>query len=143
MYFRIKEARKTAKLTQCELAEKLGIKVSTLSGYEIGAHDPKSNTLAQIAQICGVTVDYLLGVEPTAYDKLQTALGPDSPTRQALYSIGKQLSPDTFADPNRAELLDIYDVMNDRGRQTLLDVARGLAANPDMKKDGTSKNGTA
>lgn len=34
MYYRIKEARKAAKLTQRELAEKLGIKVSTLSGYE-------------------------------------------------------------------------------------------------------------
>ena len=63
MQFRIKEARKAANLTQRELAEMLGIKVSTLSGYEIGAHDPKSNTLAEIARICSVTVNYLLGLD--------------------------------------------------------------------------------
>ena len=67
MYFRIKEARKAAKLTQKQLAEKLGIKVSTLSGYEIGAHDPKSNTLAEIAKICNTTVDYLLAVDVSAF----------------------------------------------------------------------------
>lgn len=62
MQFRIKEARKAANLTQRELAEMLGIKVSTLSGYEVGTHDPKSNTLADIARICSTTVDYLLGL---------------------------------------------------------------------------------
>ena len=34
-----------------------------MSGYETGKHDPKSDMLAKIAQICGVTVDYLLGRE--------------------------------------------------------------------------------
>lgn len=63
MQFRIKEARKAANLTQRQLAELLGIKVSTLSGYEIGSHDPKSNTLADIARICSTTVDYLLGLD--------------------------------------------------------------------------------
>ena len=62
MNFRIKEARQAANLTQRQLAEMLGIKDATLSGYEIGAHDPKSNTLIEIARICGVTVDYLLGL---------------------------------------------------------------------------------
>lgn len=69
MYFRIKEARKFAKLTQRELADQLGIKVSTLSGYEIGAHDPKSNMLAEIARICGTTVDYLLGIDYAQAEK--------------------------------------------------------------------------
>lgn len=63
MYFRIKEARKAAKLTQRQLADRLVIKVSTLSGYEIGAHDPKSNTLSKIADICHTTVDFLLGID--------------------------------------------------------------------------------
>jgi len=45
------------------LAEKLGINGVTLSGYENGKHDPKSDTLVKIAQICDVTVDYLLGRE--------------------------------------------------------------------------------
>lgn len=63
MNFRIKEARQAANLTQRQLADMLGIKDATLSGYEVGAHDPKSNTLIEIARICNTTVDYLLGVD--------------------------------------------------------------------------------
>lgn len=62
MNFRIKEARQAANLTQRQLADMLGIKDTTLSGYEVGLHDPKSNTLAEIARICNTTVDYLLGL---------------------------------------------------------------------------------
>lgn len=69
MKFRIREARQAANLTQKQLAEMLGIKNATLSGYEIGAHDPKSNTLIDIARICGTTVDYLLGIDRNAYDE--------------------------------------------------------------------------
>lgn len=63
MTFKIREARERCGLTQSALAEKLGINGVTLSGYETGKHDPKSDTLVRIAQICGVSVDYLLGRE--------------------------------------------------------------------------------
>lgn len=64
MLFKIREAREQCGLTQAVLADKLGINGVTLSGYETGKHDPKSDTLARIASICGVSVDYLLGLEP-------------------------------------------------------------------------------
>lgn len=60
MNFRIREARKKAGLTQKELADLLGVKNTTLSGYELGDSDPKSETLIRIADICGCSVDYLL-----------------------------------------------------------------------------------
>ena len=40
----------------------MGLKPSTVSGYESNESDPKSDGLAKIATICGVTVDYLLGL---------------------------------------------------------------------------------
>lgn len=61
--FRIREAREQCGLTQAALADKLGLNGVTLSGYETGKHDPKSDTLVRIAQICGVSVDFLLGRE--------------------------------------------------------------------------------
>lgn len=61
MYIRIKEAREKNGIKQQQLADMLGISFATLSGYECGKHDPKSDTLVRIAQICGVTVDWLLG----------------------------------------------------------------------------------
>lgn len=60
MEFRIKEARKMAKMTQKELAARLGISISTLSEYESGKYDPRSDILCEIADICGVSVDFLL-----------------------------------------------------------------------------------
>lgn len=63
MKFLIKEARERKGYTQVELAKLLNIAGSTLAGYESGDHDPKSITLSKIAQICDVSVDYLLGRE--------------------------------------------------------------------------------
>lgn len=61
MRFYIKEAREQAKLSQKQLANMLKISPSTLNGYEKGKHDPKSDMLIQIAGICNVSVDYLIG----------------------------------------------------------------------------------
>lgn len=63
MNFKIKEARKLAGLSQGELAAKIGVARNTLSGYENGQHDPRSDVLKLIAAACGVTVDFLLGRE--------------------------------------------------------------------------------
>lgn len=63
MKYRIKEARQIAGLSQKELADKMGIHAATLSGYESGAHDPKSDGLMKVADICNVSVDFLLGRE--------------------------------------------------------------------------------
>lgn len=64
MVFRIKEARQIAGISQKDLAAKMGISPGTLSGYESGLHDPKSDSLSKIADICGVSVDFLLGRTP-------------------------------------------------------------------------------
>lgn len=63
MNFRIKEARISAGLSQKELADRMGVHAATLSGYESGAHDPKSDGLMKIADICKVSVDFLLDRE--------------------------------------------------------------------------------
>lgn len=59
----IKEARELIGLSQKELAEKVGIAPNTFNGYETGKHDPKSDILIRIANVCGVTTDFLLGIE--------------------------------------------------------------------------------
>lgn len=59
----IKEAREIAGLSQKELARLLGVAPNTFNGYETGKHDPKSDLLKQIAHACGVSTDFLLGLE--------------------------------------------------------------------------------
>lgn len=77
MIFRIKEARQLAKLTQKELAARIGVSAGTLSDYENGNHDPKSDYLSKIADECGVTVDFLLG-----RDNIKTPPSPDNPDQE-------------------------------------------------------------
>ena len=125
MKFRIKEARLAANLTQKELAEKLGITDATLSGYETGAHDPKSNRLAEIAKICNTTVDYLLGVD---------RVGPS-----------EEKEPDTLVglDKDESRLVSIYRELNQKGKSALMKQADYLMGDPEMKKDGQSSIETA
>ena len=51
------------KVTQKDLAKKLNIAPTTLNGYISNKREPDLETLKNIAQALGVTVDYLLGVE--------------------------------------------------------------------------------
>lgn len=58
---RIRELRKEKKLTQEELGVLLGVKRTTITGYEIGQIDPSSDKLVKLSELFGVTADYLLG----------------------------------------------------------------------------------
>lgn len=63
MTLKIKEARKIAGITQKDLAKQIGVSAGTLSDYESGNHEPKSDVLCSVADICGVTIDFLVGRE--------------------------------------------------------------------------------
>lgn len=58
---RLKELRTSAKLTQQEVAAHLGVERSTYVKYERGNSDPPSSALVKLADMFGVSVDYLLG----------------------------------------------------------------------------------
>jgi hypothetical protein len=47
------------------------------------------------------------------------------------------------ADPAENELVNIYRSLNDIGQTALMGTARGLAANPDMKRGSASNTETA
>ena len=55
---KLKILRKARKLTQQEAAEKLNIKRSTISNYEIDRRAPSINELKRIAEFYGVGLDY-------------------------------------------------------------------------------------
>ncbi|WP_340639746.1 helix-turn-helix transcriptional regulator [Bacillus atrophaeus] len=57
---RLVKLRKSKKLTQQGLADKLQITRSSLSQYEIGKRQPDYGTLKKIADFFEVTTDYLL-----------------------------------------------------------------------------------
>lgn len=60
---RLKMLRKGQKLTQQELAARLGVAKSVVSYYESGDRFPSYDVLIKIARTFHVTTDYLLDIE--------------------------------------------------------------------------------
>ena len=57
----LKTLRKKNDTTQCDLADQLGVKQSTVSSWEIGRSRPTYEQVVAIANIFSTTTDYLLG----------------------------------------------------------------------------------
>jgi len=53
--------RKISGITQKEIAEKVGIAHQTYQGYESGKHEPSIEIIIRIADIYGVTLDFITG----------------------------------------------------------------------------------
>jgi transcriptional regulator with XRE-family HTH domain len=59
---RLKEKRSEAKLTQTELAKKVGVSDRTIQNYELGTRRPQNMEVAQkLAEALNTSVDSLLG----------------------------------------------------------------------------------
>lgn len=58
---RLKDLRKSKKLTQKQLAEKINVTHVSISGYESGNRTPDTDTLQRLADYFEVSTDYLLG----------------------------------------------------------------------------------
>ena len=60
---KLSELRKTHKLSQKALAEKIGYSQNMISQWENGTRDPNTKTLQTLANFFNVSVDYLLDNE--------------------------------------------------------------------------------
>lgn len=60
---RFKEARLQKKIKLIEIAEIIGVSQPTMSSWEAGRADPSLDKLVKLAEIYGVTTDYLLGLD--------------------------------------------------------------------------------
>ncbi|MDI6814267.1 MAG: helix-turn-helix transcriptional regulator, partial [Desulfitobacteriaceae bacterium] len=57
---KIKKLRHTKGWSQAQLAKKLGVHPQHISRYETGFSNPSAEILAKIAEVFGISVDYLL-----------------------------------------------------------------------------------
>ena len=57
---RLKQLRNSRNLTQAQVAERIGVTPSMVSSYETDIRLPSYEVLIRIANLFGVTVDYLL-----------------------------------------------------------------------------------
>lgn len=93
---RLKQAREKAQLTQVEAAKKLEITNGAISGYERNYRDPDTETLSRLAELYGVTPNWLLGVEET---KESTAVLPESQFDQVISDMEKLYGVNLRDDP--------------------------------------------
>ena len=103
----IKDIRTRKGLTQAEVASALGVSSVVYSRYETGSRQPSIDILIQLADIFGVTVDYLLGrqdIEDSIKDLLQ---GTEA-------QIAKVISDDPiiFFEPLCRAGVDVYFVIH-------------------------------
>ena len=61
---RIAALRKAAGMSQKELAQRLKISASTMGMYEQGRREPAVETLTAMAQVFGVSIDFLVTGKP-------------------------------------------------------------------------------
>lgn len=60
-----------AKLTQPQMADKVGVALRTYQKYEEGSRNPQLDTLVDIAMELAVSTDYLLGIGDAPWADLQ------------------------------------------------------------------------
>jgi transcriptional regulator with XRE-family HTH domain len=68
---RLKEAREKKGLSQQGLADSVKTNKQNIAAYEQQRAQPDNKLLAKIADACGVTVDWLLGINKTESDLAQ------------------------------------------------------------------------
>ena len=59
---KLKSLRVEKKLTQKQVADRIGLAISAVSSYESGTRYPSYDVLVKLARIFHVTTDYLLGM---------------------------------------------------------------------------------
>lgn len=63
---RIKYLREQNNLTQTQLSKKLGITRSGVNAWEMGISVPSTQYIVELAELFGVSTDYILGVNKTS-----------------------------------------------------------------------------
>ena len=120
---RIAEARRKKDMTQMELAEKLGISFQAVSSWERGNTMPDIAKLPEIAEILGVSVDYLLGDEAGV---AKGVIEGDLPERV----ISGEVSVD--------EVAEAIPVMKPSEIDSFAERVAELSEDPETKKDEKS-----
>jgi len=107
---RLKEAMRIRDMKQVDLLARTGINKGAMSSYLSGRYEPKQKNLHALARALNVSEAWLMGL--------------DVPMEPSALSPAPSLSPD------RKDLLDKYDVLNDEGKAEAVRYIGMLSAVP-------------
>ena len=121
---KLKEFRKTNKLTQQQIADALNIERSTYAYYENGKNRPNINILSKLSRIYNVTLDALTGNDVDAlsfYDDTEIYNSEDGTGTDRLLSGIKK---------DEREFLVLFRAVNDK--DAVLEFLRKMSVEKDM-----------
>jgi len=88
---KLKSLRKARRLTQSQVAERIGVTKAMISAYETAAKAPSLDVLLRLAGLYGVTVDFLVSVEA---HKLIDVTGLDDDSAALVAALVEKLRSD-------------------------------------------------
>lgn len=94
----IREARKVARLTQQEIAERINVAKSTFCGYETNRTQPDLDKLRRMCVAFGCSADYLLGLPTPPADPVLVAYRNAAPVLQRAICDMLHVAPPVFAN---------------------------------------------
>lgn len=141
---KIKKHRKAKKITQKELAEKIGRTESSIRKYESGATEAPFSVLGSIANALEIPLSALLPrpdafITPELFERTKQAL-IDQATRSGGYETETGYNEDGMTRQQAkfvpaADLIHALEAMNETGREHVTTFAELMAKVPDFQKD--------
>ena len=153
----IKQARVTMRITQAELAKRLGVTPQAISQYERGIKNPKPATLKKIAAALGVEWYELISnsqdeQSEIAKEQMRQAIGrvADIITKPCKYEISDELIedslkkvtisiPTSYNSARLEKMIKDYGKLNDDGQQVAVERVHELTEIPRYKRKSTPK----
>lgn len=69
---RVRVARARLRMSQAELARRIGISATSMNAIEAGQTDPRASRIKAMAEVLRVSTDYLLGMKDEGSELLPT-----------------------------------------------------------------------
>lgn len=166
---RLRAMRKEKGLTQAELADRLGISFVGVSQWESGKRNPKKETLMRLAAVLDVPVSYLAGTatldDDEALEFLARSWGHadyqlmllqhnDGPSEEIerwecvcaeLHRLHEKIAAkyqseqEDLSDRTK-EIVEIFQRLNARGQQKIIDIAGDYAKIPEYQQSTEEKS---
>lgn len=114
---RLVKAREFIGYNRKSFAEELNIPYRTITNYENGSREPGSDYILKVADMCGCTTDWLLGLS-------------DDPRNNAPHSVLLAQGNDSLFEALRVN----YEELNTEGREKLVNYADDLVRSNKYKK---------
>ncbi len=111
---RLVEALKVRRVSAAELSRKINVDEGTISNYKKGNYEPKQKRMQAIADVLGVSINWLLGAD-VPMDNEKQHIKSDKPISETkLAYINRIIDMDDETFSRFAQLLDLFEAQQNK-----------------------------